>query len=200
MPYCRIYLVIIVFYLTSCAVIQPKTDLPSVNTSAHQLHLAALNNIKSFALKGRLGVVTQQKGFSGSINWQHESETDDIDIYSPLGGKVADIAKNSAGVTLISQDGKRFKALDAESLTENILGFRLPLNGLSNWVLGKPGISKVDALSTNEMGRLITLKQDGWDISYENYMEINSIELPTKILLKSEKVNLKIIIEKWISL
>ena len=187
-------------FMSGCTGIQSKINTPPNNASAHQQHLATLNNIKSFALKGRLGVVTQQKGFSGSIQWQHLSDADEIAIYSPLGAKIVNIAKNNTGVTLTSQDGKRFQALDAESLTENTLGFRLPLADLSDWVLGKHGLNKIDALSTNELGRIITFKQDGWDISYENYIEIDNVSLPTKILLKSEKLNLKIIIENWISL
>ena len=186
-------------FINGCAGTKPVINTSPNNTSAHQYHLASLNNIKSFALKGRLGVVTQQKGFTGSIQWQHLSDVDDISIYSPLGAKIANIAKNGTGVTLTSQDGKRFQAQDAESLTENTLGFRLPLSNLSNWVIGKTGTNNIEALSIDEMGRIITFKQDGWHISYENYTEIDRVALPTKILLKSEKVNLKIIIEKWIS-
>ena len=186
-------------FINGCAGTKPVINTSPNNTGAHQHHLASLNNIKSFALKGRLGVVTQQKGFSGSIQWQHLSEIDDISIYSPLGAKIVNIAKNSIGVTLISQDGKRFQAQDAESLTENTLGFRLPLSNLSNWVIGKTGTNNIEALSIDEMGRIIAFKQDGWFVSYENYTKIDSVALPTKIFLKSEKVNLKIIIEKWIS-
>ena len=78
------------------------------------------------------------------------------------------------------------------------LDFRLPLTGLSDWVLGKPTASKIDAATWDEKGQLLTLKQDGWDISYENYTEINGLTLPNKILLKSDKVNLKLLLEKWI--
>jgi outer membrane lipoprotein LolB len=43
----------------------------------------------------------------------------------------------------------------------------------------------------------LTLKQDGWDISYENYAMQNGVDLPNKIVLKSEKVNLKLLVEKF---
>lgn len=183
--------------LSACATRPtPPSSLPQAKTEqSHQTNLA---NIKSFALKGRLGVVTQKQGFSGGINWQHKTNFDNIDIYSPLGGKVANIAKDSSGVTLISQDGQNIHAQDAESLTLKALGFKLPLTGLSDWVLGKASAGKIDAMSTDELGRLKALKQDGWDISYENYAESYGVALPNKILLKSEQVNLKIIIEKWL--
>ena len=185
--------------LSACATTPkpPVTQSPTTQVS-NQLHLDKLAQIKSFALKGRLGVVTQKQGFSGSIDWQHASDSDNIEVYSPVGGKVANISKSATGVTLIKQDGQKVFAQDAESLTENTLGFRLPLTGLSDWAIGKPTSSNIISSSWDENGRLLTLKQDGWDISYENYANVNDISLPGKVVLKSEKVNLKLLIENWV--
>ena len=163
----------------------------------HQQHLAKLANIQAFSLKGRLGVVTQKQGFSGGIEWQHQTSTDNIDVYSPVGGKVANIAKTPSQVILTDQKGHSIKAQDAETLTETTLGFRLPLVGLSDWAIGRPTASKIEASSWDAQGRLLTLKQDGWDIGFENYLESNGAFLPNKIVLKSEKVNLKLLVEKW---
>ncbi len=192
-------LIAIILLLTGCA-LQPTAPIgqPPTASAIHQKHLATLANIKTFALKGRLGVVTNPRGFSGGIDWQHQASTDNIDVFSPVGGKVANIVKNPNGVTLTTQDGHSVKAQDAESLTEVTLGWRLPLSGLSDWALGKPTSNKIEASTWDEAGRLTTLKQDGWDISYENYTENNGIFLPGKVLLKSEKVNLKLLVEKWV--
>ena len=192
-------LAIILLVLAGCATIaQPRLPTqPPANSVINQKHLATLANIKEFALKGRLGAVTQKQGFSGGIDWQHQTITDNIDVFSPVGGKVANITKNPSGVTLTSQNGHSVSAQDAESLTETTLGFRLPLTGLSNWAIGRPSASKIEAANWDETGRLTTLKQDGWDISYENYADIDGISLPKKILLKSEKVNLKLLVETW---
>ncbi len=196
MPIYRHYFLLLLL-LAGCATIMPPTSQPPTTSSINQKHLDTLVNIKAFALKGRLGAVTQKKGFSGGIDWQHQTITDNIDVFSPVGGKVANITKNPSGVTLTSQNGHSVSAQDAESLTETTLGFRLPLTGLSNWAIGRPSSSKIEAANWDETGRLTKLKQDGWDISYENYADIDGISLPKKILLKSEKVNLKLLVETW---
>lgn len=204
----RHYLLILLLILTGCATQPPSPSAPPapINANINQQHLATLANIKAFSLKGRLGVVTQKQGFSGSIEWQHQpyqdiqTRLDNIDVYSPVGGKIANIAKTANGVTLTDQKGRSISAQDAESLTEMTLGFRLPLTGLSDWTLGKPTASKIEASTWDEKGQLLTLKQDGWDISYENYSENNGVNLPNKIVLKSEKVNLKLLVEKWESI
>ena len=189
----------IVLIISACATQPIPPTQPAANSAINQKYLATLANIKAFALKGRLGVVTQKQGFSGGIDWQHHAITDNIDVFSPVGGKVANIAKNPSGVTLTSQNGHSISAQDAESLTETTLGFRLPLSGLSDWAVGRPNTSKIDASSWDEQGKLLTLKQDGWDIRFENYSDNNGVFLPNLIVLKSEKVNLKLLIEKWVS-
>lgn len=193
-----------VLVMSACAT-QPtapttSTTQPPENLATHQQHLAKLASIQAFSLKGRLGVVTQKQGFSGSIEWQHHTATDNIDVYSPVGGKVANIAKTPSQVTLTDQKGHIIQAKDAETLTETTLGFRLPLTGLSDWAIGKPTASKIEASSWDALGRLLTLKQDGWDIGFENYLERNGTFLPNRIVLKSEKVNLKLLVEKWMGL
>jgi len=196
LPIYRDYFLLLLL-LASCATITPPTSQAPATSRINQKHLDTLVNIKAFALKGRLGAVSQKQGFSGGIDWQHQTATDNIDVFSPVGGKVANITKNPSGVTLTSQNGHSVSAQDAESLTETTLGFRLPLIGLSNWAIGRPGASKIEAANWDETGRLTKLKQDGWDISYENYTDIDGISLPKKILLKSEKVNLKLLVETW---
>jgi len=187
--------------LNACATINPPPLTQSTTSiTNHQQHLAKLAQIKGFELKGRLGVVTQKQGFSGGIDWQHAQSTDNVDVYSPVGGKVANISKQSTGVSLTKQDGQKVYAQDVESLTETTLGFKLPLSGLSDWVLGKPTASNINSSTWDENGRLLTLKQEGWDISYENYVENNGVFLPNRIVLKSEKVNLKLLVEKWIDI
>lgn len=199
LPIYRLFLFCLLLQISACAT-RPvvPAEQSTASSSLHQQHLAKLGDINEFSLKGRLGVVTQKQGFSGSIVWQHAVDTDTIEIYSPVGSKVANISKAATGVTLTSQDGHSIKAKDAESLIETTLGFRLPLTGLSDWALGKPTASKIEASSWDEQGRLLTLKQEGWDINYENYTDNNGLFLPGKVILKSEKVNLKLIIEKWL--
>ncbi len=185
--------------ISGCATLPPPSPQQPTTSSVNQQHLATLASIKTFSLKGRLGVVSNPRGFSGGIDWQHQTAEDNIDVYSPVGGKVANIVKTPDGVTLTEQDGRSVKARDAGALTETTLGWRLPLEGLSDWALGKPTASKIDAATWNEQGHLTTLKQDGWDIEYQNYAENSGYFLPGKIILKSEKVNLKLLVEKWIS-
>ena len=182
--------------LAGCATQAPQPATSQIPQAAIY-HQAKIKAIQSFSLKGRLGVVTQKQGFSGGIDWRHQALDDQIQVFSPLGGKVADIIKTSQQVTLTDQKGTIVAAPDAESLTEATLGWRLPLKGLSDWALGRPTDSPIIASTWDTEGRIATLKQDGWDIEFPSYNLVNDVALPDKVYLKSEKVNLKLIVENW---
>lgn len=175
---------------------------PAANSVASQVlsrqHLHKLAAIDTFALQGRIGVQTGGKGFSGSLHWQHTAAGDDIEIFSPLGGQVARIERAADQVTLTEANGKRVSARNAETLTAEVLGWRLPLTGLADWSLGRPTQNPVVHSTWDERGFLRTLKQDGWDIEYQAYSAYNGQFLPSKISLKSEKLNLKLVVEKWL--
>lgn len=178
----------------------PITSAPSkpaevITPKTNAQHLQEIASIQQFSLKGRMGVQTQTKGFSGGLNWQHQPKNDAIALYSPLGGQVASITKTADQVVLQDAAGNSISAADAESLTQMTLGWRLPLTGLADWSLGRPTNSPIEASTWDNLGRLTTLKQDGWDIEYSDYVDFEGKQLPNKIFLRSPKVNIKLIVE-----
>lgn len=182
--------------LAGCAALQPAPE-PTSDAATHEQHLARVADIHAFNLQGRIGVQTEGRGFSGSTRWQHQSTRDTIALFSPMGGQIANIDANPKGVVLVDSDGKSYHAEDAETLTHKTLGWRLPMKGLPDWVLGRPAPGNIDESRWDEAGRLTRLKQHGWDISYAQYQESQGYQLPGKVTLVSPKLNLKLIIERW---
>ena len=174
-----------------------KPDQSAAAQTLRQQHLQSLAGIQQFSLQGRIGVQTSGKGFSGSMQWLHNRTDDSIALFSPLGSQVASIKKTPDQFTLEDASGKSYSAADAETLTQEILGWRLPLKGLADWSIGRPTQSPVQNSIWNEQGVLTNLEQDGWKIEYSNYEQQGSYLLPNKIYLKSDKLNLKLLVEKW---
>jgi len=174
-----------------------QTGQSSATQELRARHLAQLATIEQFSLQGRIGVQTNSKGFSGSLQWQHSRTGDDINLYSPLGSQVASIARTTEQVTLTDSSGKSYSAADAETLTQITLGWKLPLTGLADWSIGRPTPGPVQKSSWNEQGLLTNLEQDGWKIEYDNYRQQGAYMLPGKIFLKSDQLNLKLLVETW---
>lgn len=183
--------------LTACSALQPKPPQVPQSEAAYRQHLASLQDVTQFNIRGRIGVQTNPKGFSGSLQWQHDTARDQILLFSPLGGQVAQINTIDDGVELLTSDGKRYQAADAATLTQQTLGWSLPMHGLPDWVIGRPSTGSIKNATWDAMGRLTTLQQDGWDIEYADYLVTDGHQLPTRISLRSPKLNLKLIIERW---
>ncbi len=195
-------LLIASIYLSGCATVT-KTSPPSTANNIspavlHKQHMTQIASIEHFAMKGRFAIITKPKNHSARMHWQHSTEEDKINIYSPIGGKVANIIKTPTSVKLTDNSKKTLEAQDAESLTEQTLGFRLPLSGLSYWILGKPSDdSLVNMMQWDQNGRISALQQDGWDIQYKDYAEHSGYFLPRKVTLKNERLTIKLVTDKW---
>ena len=189
--------------LTILMLLQACVHTPNQSADQHallllnQAHLQEISKIKQFTLKGRVGVQTEGKGFSGGINWQHQPELDEISLYSPLGGEVAHIQKTNVSVQLTDSHGSHLSADNIESLTTKTLGWQLPLTGLADWALGRSRIATISSSTLDDEGHLRTLKQDGWEIEYQNYSAVNSTALPHQITLRNNKVFLKLLVNQW---
>ncbi len=145
-----------------------------------------------FDLSGRIAVKYDDKGFNGSLRWIHRKNSDEVWLLSPLGQTVAHILKNPEGALMTAQNRQEYRAEDVESLTEKILGWRLPLQGLDSWIRGKAAADSTSNASFDQENRLAELTQDGWDIRYPRRFENG---LPKEIVLRREGIRIKFIID-----
>jgi outer membrane lipoprotein LolB len=149
-----------------------------------------------FELAGRIAVRYRDDAGTGNLAWRHGARSDELLLTSPLGQGIARIARTGDEVVLTTQDGREFRAADAEALTDRVLGFRLPLLGLADWVRGRAA-SKPAPEPTGErrdaMGRLIELEQSGWKIRYLEYADA----LPSRLTLTFPGLELRLAISDW---
>jgi outer membrane lipoprotein LolB len=145
-----------------------------------------------FELSGRIAVKYRNDAASGTIAWRHSVESDEMLLSSPFGQGVARIVRTKDIVTLTTSEGHDVSAADAEALTEQVLGFRIPLAGLADWVRGRPGPGEARRL-TDSAGRLAELEQSGWRIEYLAWER----GLPSRLRLLYPGVELRLAISDW---
>ena len=152
-----------------------------------------------FRLAGRIGVSHNGESFSGSLRWSHGAGEDEIFILSPLGQGVARIVSNSAGASLETAEGRSYQASDVESLTEEVLGWRLPARGLQYWVMGRPAPDGVAESELDDNHQLRTLRQDGWRVDYLGYRTVQGTLLPAKLeITLDERLRVRLVIDDWV--
>jgi outer membrane lipoprotein LolB len=146
-----------------------------------------------FELLGRIGARYAKDAFTGNLQWRHAASGDEMLIATPMGQGVARIVREGEAVQLTTADGRQYRAPDAESLTERTLGFRLPLEGLADWVQGRPspGVPAREVKASD--GKLQSLDQRGWHVDYLAYGD----ERPSLMRLNYEGVELRLAITAW---
>ena len=149
-----------------------------------------------FELSGRIAVKYRDDAGSGNIAWRHGARVDEMLLTTPFGQGIARLARADGEITLTTQDGREFRAMDAESLTERVLGFRLPLVGLADWVRGRAAPKPAPEPTREQRdaaGRLTELEQSGWRIRYLEYADA----LPSRLALTFPGLELRLAISEW---
>ena len=147
-----------------------------------------------FELAGRIAVRYREESSSGNIAWRHGARDDEVLITTPLGQGVARIVREGDAVTLTDSEAREHRAADAESLTEQVLGFRLPLAGLADWVRARaaPGPSQV---RRDGVGRMTELEQSGLKIEYLEWGADG--RMPARMKLTYPGIELRLAIAEW---
>lgn len=152
----------------------------------------------NFRLTGRVSVRDGKQHSSGTIRWQHTRITDDIQLLSPLGQTVASIARREEGVQLATAD-QVYRADDAESLTGQVLGWRLPLAGLPYWIQGVHSPVTASEKDLDAEGGVVAVRQDGWEIIYLTYFPAQQVRAirPRIVTLSREDLRIKLVVDEW---
>ncbi|MBE0619952.1 MAG: outer membrane lipoprotein LolB [Burkholderiales bacterium] len=149
---------------------------------------------ESFHLTGRVSVKYGAEAASGRISWRHDPASDDLLISNPFGQGVARIVRNDGLVSLTTSDQKVYQARDVETLTGQVLGWRLPLAGLPDWVRGRAAADAPAQMQRDSLQRLANLRQSGWLVEFLDY---GTNGLPERLRLSREDVEIRLVIDQW---
>ncbi|OGT21792.1 MAG: outer membrane lipoprotein LolB [Gammaproteobacteria bacterium RBG_16_57_12] len=182
---------------TGCAITpkQPPSDTAQQQWQAHLQTLATLNN---WELSGRIAVKTGQESLSGTLHWKQQADFYDIRIIGPLGRGSVSLLGDQQQSVLTTHEGKSFSAGNAQALLHQHLGLDVPLDYLRYWLLGKPAPDLVtEDLQLDETGRLGTLRQAGWEISYRGYTDAPGLSMPARIFINNHLVSVRLVVDQW---
>jgi outer membrane lipoprotein LolB len=189
----RAYWLALLLLLGACAAPPPRT----VSTPLSRAQSLAAAQRYGFQLSGRVAVKYDEKNFSGGVRWAHNGSGDEIWILAPLGSGVAHIVQDAGGISLTTTEQKTYRALDAESLTREVLGWSLPLSGLQYWVLGIAAPQNAAQAQHDAQQRLARLNQDSWEIAYLRYKPEQESGMPARITLSRGDLQISLIIDDW---
>ena len=159
----------------------------------------ALLELDSWDVHARAALKLESGVYNIGIRWQRQAETSTILLEAPFGQGVFRIESDAVGkFRLRLPDGRVFEDNSAEALLEKMIGWSLPIGGLDYWIRGLPRPDSDYSHRLDEGGRARSIDQDQWSIGYLDYFaRQENLQLPRRVKLVSDKVTLKLIIERW---
>ena len=126
------------------------------------------------AYSGRFAVTTalgeQRESVSGRFSLEVRGPQQIIEVASPLGTTVARIEIEPGGARATGARMQEVRGADADALTEQLLGWPLPVSGLADWIEGRP-VPQRSARIERDGDRIVLIEQDGWVIRLSEYLE-----------------------------
>ena len=126
------------------------------------------------AYSGRFAVTTalaeQRESVSGRFTLEVRGPQQILELASPLGTTVARIEIEPGSARAIGARMQEVRGADADALTEQLLGWPLPVSGLADWIEGRP-VPQRSARIERDGERIVLIEQDGWVIRLSEYLE-----------------------------
>lgn len=184
--------------LAGCAAV-PEAPLPDMPPEqALQAREKRLGAIELWTCTGRVGATDGRDSLSASMRWVQNRDGYRIRLSGPLGQALVDVNGSASGVALRTSDRGTFYASSPEVLLDEQFGWRLPVSALRYWMLGLPiPDAAVSSREIDLYGRIRRLEQSGWRIEYLDYVQVDGVDLPSKMALQHPNLSARIAVRRW---
>lgn len=155
---------------------------------------------RNFSLSGRIAIRNGDDGGSGRFEWQQDGEVMRFVLSAPLSNQTWTLEGMPGSYVLTDSKGQQQQDADAKRLVFDASGWVIPMDELSYWIRAArapEALAGPAQLELAESGDLSSLRQAGWQVSFERFSEVNAIRLPVKIKATREAASVKVIIQRW---
>ena len=162
---------------SSLLVLAACAAIPANNERANERSSAGARSVE-----GRLSVrykdlaSGKEDALSGRFEWTGRGDDVELILLDPLGQTVALIRSDPDHSSITFRDGRKVEGATPEALTQDTLGWTVPLRGLGSWLDGRAASGS--AAVTLDDGRL---RQDNWTIRFVREGESSKSPLPKRI-------------------
>ncbi|MBA2778841.1 lipoprotein insertase outer membrane protein LolB [Billgrantia kenyensis] len=171
----------------------PDSERTEAVWEAQQEQLAALD---TWILVGKAGLRTPQESTSANLDWSQHPHYYRMLISGPFGSGRNLLEGREGRFSLTNADG-RFVAETPEALMQEQLGWSLPVSSLSDWIRGLPAEHSQYQLEHDDSGFPQRLSQDGWDIDYRDWIQVESLWLPRRLIMEYDDLRVTLVVTEW---
>ncbi|HET7312890.1 lipoprotein insertase outer membrane protein LolB [Salinisphaera sp.] len=189
--------------LGGCAIIHKPapSEAGIANPEAWQARRDTLRDFSDWSLQGRVAT-GQLLGWTGNLSWRERAPKFDVRVSGPLGAGGMRAHGTLDRVVIDTDDGQHFVTTDPDTLVKKALGWSFPLEPLSYWAKGLPAPGGYARISVDDQGRLRSLTQRGWTVSYLDYSTPAGApaSLPRRVVLDNGETRIRLVVDRWFDL
>lgn len=154
--------------------------------------------LTQWTAKGRIALVAQGHGGSGSFVWQQRSERTELMVRGPLGAGGLQVITDGESLELADSSGQPLDGAAARAELERRLGVALPLAELRYWMLGIPAPQETAGpVEKPEDATTPGFIQRGWTVSYQALGEQAGWRLPSHLSATTGGTRVRIVVDDW---
>jgi outer membrane lipoprotein LolB len=163
-------------------------------------------NFKEFDqwdIRGRVAIYVDDKVHTAGLRWIRHADQIDIILEAPFGQGVmrlfSELQDTGAVYSLKLPNREPSYGSSPEKLLEQLLGWSLPVSGLTDWIKAVPRVDEPYSVEFDPAGLPASIQQRGWKINYLDFEQTKNSgwPLPVKMYLKHERLSLKLVIDSW---
>lgn len=185
--------------LSACSVLEkpePETALDQIAKEAlWRQHQKSLEALHYWEASGRIAVKSARDGGSAALTWSQIRRAYNIRLAAPLGQGTVRLKVDDTGALMQDLEGNIWRGQDPEMLLFDKFSWRVPLRGLSLWMVGR--LRGDEAYKIDRQGRLKSFELDGWHAEYVSYTQMGELSLPKKIHLDNGEFSIRIALNDW---
>src|SRR5690349_13775513 len=188
--------VLVAAVFAGCRTLPPRSVMGPGADAPWADQRAALQNLDRYALDGRVAVAANGQGFSASLRYTQAADHTQFSLEGPLGIGGLRVDAQGQRLAVATSRGEKLDGPEARAELERRLGFELPLEELSWWLLGIPAPGE-SAVNAADSGEIRDFTQKGWRVNIQARAPGIGFSLPQRLTAEREGARIKLLVERW---
>jgi outer membrane lipoprotein LolB len=185
--------------ITACSSMAPNIEPTGRQLDSYQQQAAKLSQLQEWHVEGKIALNMNNKNNQGNLIWQQKQDSFDLLITGPLGQGYLHI-ESYPGLVIATTAEEQIQANSIEELFAQHFDWSLPMQELHYWVRGISSPSTQAQMTFFDNGDVDIIKQAGWDIDYDRFVEVDGFSLPYKLTITGNDIRVKLVLKKWTEL
>ena len=183
-------LVAVLLLLTGCTV--------AGNRSPAVLDAAALEELESWRLRGRVALNREGRGAQANVLWRQDGPLSQLELSGPWGVGAERVRIEGGDVNLLSEGDWVSMCAPGMRIDElEMLCDSAPLQSLPYWLRGLPDPASPFTEYSSGQGAAREFRQDGWRVEVNALARSGGLAVPRRLNISGPGASMKVAITNW---